>query len=199
MTRRLDTNETGEVGGVGGDLAFRRRQVPEALALTPLFRAASHQTHQIRAGHDPGGVWLRPLRATSHGAAQGLQGQAGPQVHQEKGRKSIASFLNQKYGEGRVTADISDTYYNMREKVEPDYMFLVDGAVEAFKKLDVVPKVVPIRGGTDGAALSYKGLPCPNLCAGGHNFHGIYEYVCIESMEKIVEMLTLLACCNFAK
>jgi tripeptide aminopeptidase len=87
----------------------------------------------------------------------------------------------------------------MREKVEPDYMFLVNGAVEAFKKLDVVPKVVPIRGGTDGAALSYKGLPCPNLCAGGHNFHGIYEYVCIESMEKIAEMLVLLACCNFAK
>lgn len=113
--------------------------------------------------------------------------------------KSVASFLNQKYGEGRVTADISDTYYNMREKVEPDYMFLVNGAVEAFKKLDVVPKVVPIRGGTDGAALSYKGLPCPNLCAGGHNFHGIYEYVCVESMEKITEMLGLLACCNFAK
>lgn len=99
-----------------------------------------------------------------------------------------ADFLNMKYGIGTVEVDLKDSYYNMKEKIEP-HMYLIDLAQEAMRELDIQPKVCPIRGGTDGARLSYMGLPCPNLCAGGHNFHGKYEYVCIQSMEKIVQLL----------
>lgn len=104
----------------------------------------------------------------------------------------IADFLNTKYGKGRVTYEIKDQYRNMREKVEPVY-HIVTRAIEAMKRADVVPLVVPIRGGTDGANLSFKGLPCPNLFAGGHNFHGKYEYIPLESMEKAVEVIVNIA------
>ena len=107
--------------------------------------------------------------------------------------EKTAEFLNQKYGEGTVTVVQKDSYYNMKEKVEPEYFFLVEYAKMCMEELDIVPRIQPIRGGTDGARLSYMGLPCPNLCAGGHNFHGRYEYVCVESMEKIVELLVKLA------
>lgn len=105
----------------------------------------------------------------------------------------VVSKLNEKYGEGTVVATIKDSYYNMKEMIDPEYMFLIDNAVAAMKELGVEPKIQPIRGGTDGARLSYEGLPCPNLCAGGENFHGRFEYVCVESMEKIVELLIKLA------
>ena len=104
-----------------------------------------------------------------------------------------AEFLNQKYGEGTVSLVQKDSYYNMKEKVEPEYFFLVEYAKKCMEELDIIPRIQPIRGGTDGARLSYMGLPCPNLCAGGHNFHGRYEYVCVESMEKITELLVKLA------
>ena len=107
--------------------------------------------------------------------------------------EKTAEFLNQKYGEGTVTVTQKDSYYNMKEKVEPEYFFLVEYAKTSMEELDIIPRIQPIRGGTDGARLSYMGLPCPNLCAGGHNFHGRYEYVCVESMEKIVELLVKLA------
>ena len=99
-----------------------------------------------------------------------------------------ADFLNKKYGEGTVKAEVKDNYYNMKEMVEP-HMYVVDTAKEAMMELSIEPDIRPIRGGTDGARLSYKGLPCPNLCTGGHNYHGKYEFVCIQSMEKIVELL----------
>ena len=104
-----------------------------------------------------------------------------------------ARALNARYGEGTVSAVVKDTYYNMKEKIYPDNMFLIDIAKECMKELGIEPKVKPIRGGTDGANLSYRGLPCPNLCAGGHNFHGRYEYCCLESMEKIVELIERIA------
>jgi tripeptide aminopeptidase len=104
----------------------------------------------------------------------------------------LCDELNQKYGDSCFTPQIKDQYYNMAEKMESN-MFLVDEAKECMEKLDITPKIQPIRGGTDGARLSYMGLPCPNLCAGGHNFHGRYEYCCIQSMEKISELLVLLA------
>lgn len=107
--------------------------------------------------------------------------------------EKTAEFLNQKYGEGTVTLVQKDSYYNMKEKVEPEYFFLVEYAKKCMEELEIIPRIQPIRGGTDGARLSYMGLPCPNLCAGGHNFHGRYEYVCVESMEKIVELLIKLA------
>ena len=103
--------------------------------------------------------------------------------------EQAAAKLNEKYGEKTVSIKIEDTYYNMREKIEPDYMFLVDRAGDCMKKLGITPRISPVRGGTDGATLSFKGLPCPNLCTGGHNFHGRYEYCCIESMEMVVMLL----------
>ncbi len=99
-----------------------------------------------------------------------------------------ARYLNEKYGEGTVELELRDTYYNMKEKIRP-HMYLIDIAREAMEECGVKPDVCPIRGGTDGATLSYKGLPCPNLCAGYHNAHGKYEFACVQSMETIVEIL----------
>lgn len=99
-----------------------------------------------------------------------------------------AEFLNEKYGAGAFIVEMKDSYYNMKEKVEP-HMHLIENATKAMQELDIEPKIVPIRGGTDGARLSFMGIPCPNLCAGGHNFHGKFEYICVQSMEKIVELL----------
>jgi tripeptide aminopeptidase len=80
----------------------------------------------------------------------------------------------------------------MKEKILP-HMYIVENAIRAMENVGIEPKVVPIRGGTDGARLSYMGLPCPNLCTGGHNFHGRYEYISIQSMEKVVELLIEIA------
>lgn len=107
--------------------------------------------------------------------------------------KQIESLLNHKYGEGTVTVVLKDSYYNMKEKIEPENFFLITLAKKCMEDLGIVPKIQPIRGGTDGARLSYMGLPCPNLCAGGHNFHGRFEYVCVESMEQITLLLQKLA------
>ena len=109
---------------------------------------------------------------------------------QEKKRMmhAAADFINAKYGEGTVELTVKDSYFNMKEKILP-HMYLIDLAKEAMTDLGLEPIVSPVRGGTDGARLSYMGLPCPNLCTGGHNFHGKYEYICIQSMEKIVELI----------
>ena len=102
--------------------------------------------------------------------------------------KSIVSFINKKYGGEMISLNIKDQYYNMKEKVEP-VLHIVEIAKEAMKQAGVEPDVKPIRGGTDGARLSYMGLPCPNLFTGGHNFHGRYEYICAQSMEKTVQVI----------
>ncbi|MBE6813523.1 MAG: peptidase T [Ruminococcaceae bacterium] len=107
---------------------------------------------------------------------------------------SLADKLNEKYGAGSVIADVKDSYFNMKEKIVPQFSFLVDNAVSAMKELEIDPLIRPVRGGTDGAALSFMGLPCPNLCTGGHNFHSRFEYICVESMEQIVRLLIKLAC-----
>lgn len=104
----------------------------------------------------------------------------------------VAEFINSKYDESTVEVDMKDSYFNMREMVEP-HMFLIDYAKEAMEELGIEPIITPIRGGTDGARLSFMGLPCPNLCTGGENFHGKYEYISIQSMEKIVELLIKLS------
>ena len=103
--------------------------------------------------------------------------------------KACAEKMNEKYGEGTVTADVNDQYYNMREKIEPDNMHVIDLVLKAMQECGVAPKVRPIRGGTDGAQLSFKGLPCPNIFAGGINFHGPYEFVPIQSMEKAMRVV----------
>lgn len=102
-----------------------------------------------------------------------------------------AAFLNRKYGEGTVKLTVKDSYFNMREKIEP-CMYVVERAKEAMKAVGMEPVEVPIRGGTDGARLSYMGLPCPNLCTGGENFHGRFEYIPVEDMEACVRMLVQL-------
>lgn len=102
--------------------------------------------------------------------------------------RDTVDFLNRKYGEGRFELKIRDSYYNMKAMIEP-HMELIENAEQAFLSAGVQPRVVPIRGGTDGARLSYEGLPCPNLSTGGVNFHGFYEYIPVESMEKMVQVL----------
>ena len=96
--------------------------------------------------------------------------------------------MNEKYGEGTVTADVKDQYYNMKEKIDPN-MHVIDIVLKAMQDSGVAPKVEPIRGGTDGAQLSFKGLPCPNIFAGGVNFHGPYEFVSVQVMQKAVDVI----------
>ncbi len=109
----------------------------------------------------------------------------------ERKKKMIqecADFINLKYGANVVKVDIKDQYYNMKKEVEPHY-HIIEKAVEAMRAAGVKPNIRPIRGGTDGARLSFMGLPCPNIFAGGHNFHGKYEYVPVQSMEKATEVI----------
>ena len=96
--------------------------------------------------------------------------------------------MNEKYGEGTVTAEVKDQYYNMKEKIDPQ-MHVIDLVLKAMQECGVAPKVKPIRGGTDGAQLSFKGLPCPNIFAGGVNFHGPYEFISIQSMQKAMDVV----------
>ena len=103
-----------------------------------------------------------------------------------------AKAINDKYGEEVVSVEMKDQYYNMREKIE-DKMFIVERAKKAMEKAGVRPIVKAIRGGTDGARLSFEGLPCPNIFTGGHNFHGQYEFIPVESMEKAVEVIVNIA------
>ncbi|MTG98020.1 peptidase T [Myroides albus] len=123
----------------------------------------------------------------------------------EKRKKQIAKLAdkinkkyNKKFGGPIVNCEIGDQYFNMREKVEP-VMHIVDIAEEAMKALDIKPLIKAIRGGTDGAQLSYMGLPCPNIFAGGHNFHGKYEYVPVESIVKATQVIVKIAELTAAK
>ena len=100
----------------------------------------------------------------------------------------LARKINQEYGEGTIEVELRDQYYNMREKVEP-VMHIVTLVEEAMKEVGVTPRVQPIRGGTDGARLSFEGLPCPNIFAGGVNFHSRFEYLPIPSMEKAMQVI----------
>lgn len=110
----------------------------------------------------------------------------------EKITKDFNKKFKKQFGEDIVETVIKDQYYNMKEKVEP-VMYIVDLAEKAMKSLDIKPLIKPIRGGTDGCRLSYMGLPCPNIFAGGHNFHGKYEYVPVESMQKAVDVIIKIA------
>lgn len=105
---------------------------------------------------------------------------------------NYAAQLNEKYGEGMVTVELKDQYYNMRQQVEP-LMHIIDIAFAAMQEAGVTPKVKAIRGGTDGAQLSFKGLPCPNIFAGGLNFHGRYEFVPVQSIEKAMNVVVKIA------
>ncbi|MBE6554270.1 MAG: peptidase T [Ruminococcaceae bacterium] len=104
---------------------------------------------------------------------------------------ALVDFLNQKFGDCYCAIEIRDSYYNMKEKILP-HMYLIEDAKAAMQAAGVAAEIIPIRGGTDGARLSYMGLPCPNLCTGGANFHGIHEFIPVESLRKMVEILVCL-------
>ena len=105
--------------------------------------------------------------------------------------QKVCDEINCRYGAGTVELTLRDSYYNMKEKIEP-CLFLIENAKQAMEQLGIEPKVVPIRGGTDGARLSFEGLPCPNLCTGGENFHGRFEYIPAEDMERITQLLAVM-------
>ena len=104
----------------------------------------------------------------------------------------VCRKMNEKYGDGTVTVDINDSYYNMKEKIENN-LFVVERARDAMLSLGIQPIVVPIRGGTDGARLSFMGLPCPNLCTGGENFHSRFEFVSLEAMDSVTDLVVRIA------
>jgi tripeptide aminopeptidase len=110
----------------------------------------------------------------------------------------IVDHLNIKYGNGTVKLAMIDQYYNMREKIEPVF-HVVELAMKAMNQVGVTPQVIPIRGGTDGAKLSFMGLPCPNIFSGGHNFHSRYEFLPVRSMEKAVQVIVKIAELNAIK
>ena len=105
--------------------------------------------------------------------------------------QKVCAEIDRRYGAGTVELTLRDSYYNMKEKIEP-CLFLIENAKQAMEQLSIEPKVVPIRGGTDGARLSFEGLPCPNLCTGGENFHGRFEYIPAEDMERITQLLAVM-------
>ena len=105
---------------------------------------------------------------------------------------ALASEINRRYGEGTAEAEITDTYYNMRDRMEP-HRHLLDRAEAAYRACGVTPRTEAIRGGTDGARLSYMGLPCPNLFTGGMNFHGKFEYCSVDTMQRAVQTIINLA------
>jgi len=107
----------------------------------------------------------------------------------------IVDHLNLKYGLRTVKLTLIDQYYNMKEKIEPVFQ-IIELARKAISAQGMTPKMIPVRGGTDGAKLSYMGLPCPNLFAGGHNFHSRYEFVPVKSMEKAVEVIIRIITLN---
>src|SRR5699024_6259451 len=118
------------------------------------------------------------------------------EVRKEK-VKSIVHSLQQQYGSEAISLDMNDQYYNMREKIEP-VIDIVETAKEAMQQLNITPVIEPIRGGTDGSQLSYMGLPTPNIFTGGENFHGKFEFISVESMEKAVQVIVEI-CHLFAK
>lgn len=109
----------------------------------------------------------------------------------KKEMQHLVNKINAEFGENTATVELKDQYYNMREKVEP-LMHIVDLAATAMKEVGITPNIKPIRGGTDGSQLSFKGLPCPNIFAGGHNFHGRFEYVPVQSMEKATQVIVTI-------
>ncbi len=119
-------------------------------------------------------------------------------AHKKALMEQAKSYINKKYGDNTIVLEMKDSYYNMKEKILP-HMHLINTASNAMRELGVEPIIVPVRGGTDGARLSYMGLPCPNLCTGGHNFHGKYEFIPAQSLEKTTEILTKIVELTYAE
>ncbi len=112
-------------------------------------------------------------------------------IRRKETMERAARFINETYGSGTLELTLKDSYYNMKEKIEPN-MFIVDRLISAMESCGVKPIITPIRGGTDGARLSYMGLPCPNMCTGGENYHGKYEFIAVESLQKCTDIIVKL-------
>ncbi len=202
----VDGGELGEIeyenfNAASGKLQIQGRSIHPGSAKNKMVNAlllAMEFQNMLPAHEDPmhtdnyeGFYMLNALQGTvdSARAVYIIRDHDKAQFEAKKARfLKIGEYLNEKYGDGTFTVEVKDSYYNMKEKVEP-HMHLIDNARRAMEELGVTPIVVPIRGGTDGARLSYMGLPCPNICTGGSNFHGRYEYIPVQSMEKVVEIL----------
>ena len=169
-----------DVEGFGADVAYTVDGGPLGELEYENFNAASGKVYIHGVGIHPGGAKNKMKSAL----LIGMEFQSLLPAFENP----MYTDGNKKYGQGTVELKIKDSYYNMKEKIEP-YKYLIDIAKEAMEEVGITPEVSPIRGGTDGARLSYMGLPCPNLCTGGYNFHGKFEFIPVQSMEKVVELL----------
>ena len=158
-----------------------------------------HQKPESTEGYE-GFIHLTDMEGTvEHSTLRYIIRDHDMTLFQEKKKimETAVNFLNEKYGWGTVQLHLRDSYFNMKEKIEPN-MFIVQRAIQAMEEVGMEPLVVPIRGGTDGARLSFMGLPCPNLCTGGQNYHGRFEYIAIEDMELCTRLLVQILA-NVAK
>ena len=175
-------------GYAKGKMVNAARLATEFTALLP-----SDETPETTEGYQ-GFYHLTSIQANVEQARLSYIIRDHDRLHFEERKRFIdncVDLMNDKYGDGTVTCEMNDQYYNMKEKID-DQMHVVDMVIRAMQECGVTPKVKPIRGGTDGAQLSFRGLPCPNIFAGGVNFHGPYEFVSIQSMEKAMQVIVKL-------
>lgn len=188
---------TVRIHGLGIHPGAAKEKMKNAAAIATQFQSLlpEAQTPEHTEGYE-GFLHLRLLQADVTEATMAYLVRDHDRAKFEQKKQLLAAaaaFLNARYGEGTVELEITDSYYNMREKVEPAY-HLITRAREAFRAHGIEPVSVPIRGGTDGARLSWMGLPCPNLSTGGYGFHGVYECIPVQSLEQMALVLEDLVC-----
>lgn len=184
---------TVQIQGMGVHPGAAKNLMVNAAAIAAEFQSLLPQAMTPEHTQDyEGFIHLSEIRGTVTDAALGYilrDHDLGKLREKEQLMEAAAEFLNRKYGSGTVVLEQKETYYNMREKIAP-HMHLIETARAAFRDYGIEPKTQPIRGGTDGAALSFKGLPCPNLSTGGYQYHGIYEFIPVRALELMPKILT---------
>lgn len=184
---------TVRIQGMGVHPGAAKNLMVNAAAIAAEFQSLLPQAMTPEHTQDyEGFIHLSEIRGTVTDAALGyiLRDHDLDKLREkEQLMEAAAEFLNRKYGSGTVVLEQKETYYNMREKIAP-HMHLIETARAAFRDYGIEPKTQPIRGGTDGAALSFKGLPCPNLSTGGYQYHGIYEFIPVRALELMPKILT---------
>ena len=180
------------IGGTSVHPGYAKGKMVNACALAAEFAAMLPQDERPETTEGYQGFYhLTAMQATVEQATMSyILRDHDRERFEDRKRQMLrnAALLNEKYGDGTVVVTVRDQYYNMKEKIEPQ-MHVIDLVLHAMQQAGVAPKVKPIRGGTDGAQLSFRGLPCPNIFAGGVNFHGPYEFVSIQSMEKAMQVI----------
>lgn len=184
---------TVRIQGMGVHPGAAKNLMVNAAAIAAEFQSLLPQAMTPEHTQDyEGFIHLSEIRGTVTDAALGYilrDHDLDKLQEKEQLMEAAAEFLNRKYGSGTVELEQKETYYNMREKIAP-HMHLIETARAAFRDYGIEPKTQPIRGGTDGAALSFKGLPCPNLSTGGYQYHGIYEFIPVRALELMPKILT---------